>query len=280
MTKRNLIRFIIIFNLLRNKQTSNLSFLTSRNSLVKSLSKFSILSNSSLLNAIKIRKIAKENSGSWLPTVGATIAFVGCDGAGKSPIVKDINKWLSWKLSVKQFYMGKPKTNNNIVRIIHIISKILKKLRFKVIANEILNYRWVIVAKERYNIYLRSLKFKKQGNIVLFDRYSLKEFWDMKLPMDGPRLADNKYFGKKEKEYYQKIQKPDYLFILKVTEQQSIARKPEHKSLANIEMLKMKTEAIDNFIINNKAKNVFIINTTKPQDKVVLEIKNKIWSLI
>ena len=37
---------------------------------------------------------------------GCIIAFIGCDGSGKSTVSREILKWLNWKNDVEYFYMG------------------------------------------------------------------------------------------------------------------------------------------------------------------------------
>ena len=37
---------------------------------------------------------------------GVLIAFLGQDGAGKSTVTAEVNKWLRWKLDVRKYYMG------------------------------------------------------------------------------------------------------------------------------------------------------------------------------
>ena len=41
---------------------------------------------------------------------GKTFSFVGADGSGKSTLVGDIERWLSWRLSIVTYYHGIPKT--------------------------------------------------------------------------------------------------------------------------------------------------------------------------
>ena len=40
------------------------------------------------------------------PIGGVVIAFVGCDGAGKSTVLAEISRWLGWKLDVYSIYFG------------------------------------------------------------------------------------------------------------------------------------------------------------------------------
>jgi len=68
-----------------------------------------------------------------LESGGLVIAFIGVDGSGKSTLVNEVNQWLSWKLDVKQVYMGIPKSID--VRILKFITNKMKSLHRKIINN-------------------------------------------------------------------------------------------------------------------------------------------------
>ena len=272
----------IIKLILKNykNQFSYYCFFILKKNLLATLNNYTLLIPSEKKKQTRIRKLASRNSITSFASGGLSIGFIGCDGSGKSSTVFAINRWLHWKYSVKTFYMGKPKINTIQSRVLNLSIRYSKKLQLTPLTNYQTDYKQLLIAKQRLKTYQKAKRFQNKCYTVLFDRYPLKEFWSMKIPMDGPRLDVNTKLREKEEFYYQQIPKPDFLFVLKVTEEQSIARKPQHISLGNKEMLKNKIEAVDRFINNNEAKNIIIIDTIKPQAEVILEIKNKIWNLL
>jgi len=273
--------FYQIFRALKNNQTNKIYFLYSKNKLTKSLSEYKILSKKQNIQTKKLRKCAKINSGSWLNTIGTTIAFVGCDGAGKSTIVNEINKWLSWKISVKQIYMGRPKKYPNRIKIFAKINNTLKYLGYKGLINVLEEQRFLYHANERRMNYFNSLKFKQSGKIVIFDRYPLKEFWSMNEPMDGPRILSNSNNSNKEKNIYSAIKEPDLLFLLNVEIEESLRRKKTQGIKEDRIIIERKYNAIQKVIMQKSNQdNVCVIDAMRPYNEVLLEIKRKIWKTI
>jgi len=270
-----------VYELLSVGKIREFKFFKYKSFLIKSFSHFKILSNKKSLSLMKVRKKARLNSGSWLSTIGTSIAFIGCDGAGKSSIVKDIDKWLSWKLSVKNIYMGKPKKTVLSVKIWGKLSNILKKVGLLRIGNYFFEKIYITNAGKRRDNYRISQSLIKSGNIIIFDRYPLKEFWDMTEPMDGPRILKKNQNQKKELELYSAIESPDFLFILNVEVAESLKRKRNQGINENRTQIEKKYNAIQNLIYKKQNEsNVFIINTMQDYDNVLLDIKRKIWALV
>jgi len=117
------------------------------------------------------------------------------------------------------------------------------------------------------------------GKVVLFDRYPMSEFKNMKEPMDGPRIKRENYWQKRELHYYTNIKNPDYIFILKVTKKNAIQRKKEHDSLQKEEMIQSKIEAINN-LPNDLNNNWLFIDSNCDQKETLNRIKKIIWDVI
>ncbi len=139
--------------------------------------------------------------------------------------------------------------------------------------------RLIYSAHIRYKTFSKAKNLANQGYVVLFDRYPLKDFWNMKFPMDGPRIKTDNFMGRLEKKYYTKISVPDYLYILRVDENESIQRKPEHASPINRAMLKTKIQVIKEFSENCKSDH-FVIDTNKDQGEVILDVKRNLWGIV
>jgi thymidylate kinase len=120
---------------------------------------------------------------------------------------------------------------------------------------------------------------KNQGRIVIFDRFPLKEFWDMNEPMDGPRIQNSCRWAKTERTFYHNLKYPDYIFILQVNEEESINRKKEHLNAKKRHLIKEKIKAVDK-LVKTKSDRLIIMDTLKGQEQTLLEIKRKLWELL
>jgi len=259
----------------------NFSFFTIlklRRNFFRGLKSYKIFSGSEEEIELNRRKLASKKSGSWLRTGGRTIAFVGADGSGKSTTVAEIQKWLGWKLSVETFYMGLPK-KKPFFRLLSIFSAVLNKLKLIKIKLYIDNERWLYAARFRFLNYKAGSKLSKNNKIILFDRFPLKEFWTMNEPMDGPRILAKTPQAEKERNYYHRIGKPDYLIILDVSPEESIRRKKTQQIFQPEKSVNEKIRAVNKLISSNRS-NVILINTEIGREQSLLLIKNKIWEIL
>jgi len=264
--------------LFANHQINSFSFFVNRFRIIESLSDYSIHSKKELRLAETVRKLALTNSRSYFSSVGMRIAFVGCDGSGKSSIADDIRKWLAWKLSVEAIYMGMQKKKVSRRKLYNILNRVILHTVF---ASKYREYIHLTNAKAREANYRKSRKFARSGAIVLFDRYPFKEFWDMEQPMDGPRIRKNSKKKKYERSLYSKIGQPDLVFVLNVSIENSMARKSNQGISQNETLIKSKVKAIQRLISEKSDNSKYIcIDANKPYDEVILKIKKSIWERI
>jgi hypothetical protein len=222
-----------------------------------------------------IRKFFKESLFTVTGT-GKTFSVVGADGSGKSTLIEDLEKWLSWRLSVVTYYHGIPKTV--LKNFIPFIIRQLNKLRLGVISLLIEGLYMIYLAKRRYEISLLSKKDNLAGKIVLTDRFPLKEFNKMLEPMDGPQLFKNtsivnSFFSKIELNYYDKVMYPDRIFIL----QADINELRKRKKDLPFDYHKMKADAVNT--VEADTHN-FLVDANRPYSDVLLDLKKNIWKLI
>jgi thymidylate kinase len=246
--------------------------------IIRTLKPFQLFSKRALKSELKIKRLASRNARNWLSSGGVSVAFVGVDGSGKSSTVSHIGKWLGWKLSVKTAYMGLPK-NDNLIEMLDVFTNITNKLKLPFLKEHITLFKWVLVARLRHKIYRNSEMLKNQGRIVIFDRFPLKEFWDMNEPMDGPRIQNSCRWAKTERTFYHNLKYPDYIFILQVNEEESINRKKEHLNAKKRHLIKEKIKAVDK-LVKTKSDRLIIMDTLKGQEQTLLEIKRKLWELL
>jgi thymidylate kinase len=242
------------------------------------LKPYQLSSKPELQLELKKRKRAAHNSRSWITPGGVSFAFVGADGSGKSTTVSHIQKWLGWKLSIQSFYMGLPK-DNPVWKFLGYLTRICIILRLGSLKKLLDIYRALFAAKLRNKCFQHSEKLRNQGNIILFDRFPLKQFWFMDEPIDGPRLKNFRHWKEKELKFYEAIKEPDHIFVLKVGVAESIERKVEHQKREKLTLIQKKVAAVDKLIqaYNNR---FVVIDTSIGQERSLLELKRNIWELL
>ena len=85
---------------------------------------------------------------------GKIISLVGADGAGKSTLIADIEKWLSWKLDVVRYYYGIPKTFQ--VKLLSLFIRGFSKFRLYGPADIVESFLWLYVARKRVGVFTSS----------------------------------------------------------------------------------------------------------------------------
>ncbi|MBI5030567.1 MAG: hypothetical protein HZB51_08565 [Chloroflexi bacterium] len=226
---------------------------------------------------------------------GLGIAFIGADGAGKSTCVKEIIKWLNWRVNVHKFYMGTthPSTVTKMVRAIlglgqkvHAGTKRILGIKNPItraangFENLLTDFSFVAEAHDRYDRYEKGQRKIAQGAVVIYDRYPLKAAMIDGRPMDGPRIRakgnpSNKLsanLAQREENLYRKIRPPDRMVVLRVSPEVSQARKPEHRR----ERIEAKARALDG--LDSSDTKVLMVDAEQPLEQVLLQVKTAIWS--
>jgi thymidylate kinase len=239
-----------------------------------------------------------------ITTGGMLIALIGADGSGKSTIVHELRRWLSWKLDVHTCYMGTSQRLSLPSRIAKSTSQIVAWLGDKCSAisgekNSVsrvlerihLWTRYLVhlsIAVMRYNRHRASRRKAAQGSIVISDRYPLEGFSrvtdNSRHPQDGPRISwmcrDAKakgpvaYLARKENQLYGKIQPPDYVIVLHVCSETSLQRKPE----IDQQIIQAKIQAIEK--LERDGLRVIDIDANQPLEEVLPQIKSALWRIL
>jgi thymidylate kinase len=246
------------------------------------------------------------SSGLKLPQGGLTIAMLGADGAGKSTLSTEISKWLSWKLDVRNFYLGSKQPSwmsrslyyaFRIFRRSHsIASKIFSDRNFVSrvlleIRDDFLYLHHLINGRDRYQRYEQGARLATEGCVVIFDRFPVSTF-DQATNyhlLDGPRIqaltADQetniaRRFSKSEQSLYDQFEAPDALVFLHVSPEISIRRKPDHQEA----LIRIKSESITRIAQRAEweygSKRCIQIDANLPYDQVLSQLKQEIWKLL
>lgn len=200
---------------------------------------------------------------------GKVFALVGADGSGKSTIARDLEAWLSWKIKVRRIYYGIPKTA--FVQFCFWVAELFEKLRLNQPAKKLHELLWVYIARKRYVNSVQAHRFALQGEVVISDRFPLKDFHAMTKPMDGPRLSgSDSRLARSESGLYHQMVYPHCIFVLSVDIDELRKRKTDLPFDAHI----LKAEAVNSI---TKRDGLVIVDANRRYEEVLLEIKRIIW---
>lgn len=228
---------------------------------------------------------------------GRMIAVIGCDGAGKSTITNEIEKWLSWKIDTHKIYLGsgdgpvgftvklmnifanlyyrKRKQSNNEFDV---VKEEQKKSNNSKIRNIVASIYLTKLAKQRYKRILQGNQYNSNGAVVLTDRFPQSQFEKI---YDGPGIdlsrANTKISNNnrsKEREIYRKIEdnQPEIMIKLIIPADIAYQRKPDH----DFNMIKRKVNITEKLKFNGS--NVYRVDASQPLTKVLLEVKKIVWN--
>ncbi|HLF43224.1 MAG TPA: hypothetical protein VJA46_06830 [Acidimicrobiia bacterium] len=206
------------------------------------------------------------------------VAAVGADGAGKSRLTKDLERWLGWKLTVRHVYFGQPKTGV-LFKLLNkpgSMARAQKKASGPLagIARLTDSLKWVILANQRRRLATDARKRAQSGEVVIAERYPLPEFRSMTAPMDGPRLQDaSGTMARRELRAYDTIETPDLVLVL----QTDLGTLRDRKLDLTIEEHTAKVEAVRHL---TPGPGRAIIDAGPPYERVLLEAKTAIWKAI
>lgn len=230
------------------------------------------------------------------PNGGNVIAFLGCDGAGKSTTLAFVKKELNKKLDVCTVYFGSGDGNSSLLRkpmkmvakkvggkgVGHAVEKEYaekKKVSLKSRCYSFAKIIWAVtLANEKKTKIRQQTKARNNGLIVLTDRYPQTLYPGCS---DGPLLS--KYEGKGlmgkiaawEHRVYASaaMNPPDLTVKLIVPTEVAIERKPE-----------MTAEEIDtkkSIVMGlNLSNNTLVVDTSRPFEETRAEIMEAIWSIL
>lgn len=229
-----------------------------------------------------------------MPQGGCVVAFLGCDGAGKSTTIKKVKKEFSKKIDVSCFYLGSGDGSSSLLRLpMRFVAKRVggrgvgqkmespgSKKSFKRGLYRLCKIVWAVaLAKEKAKKLKRIAKARNKGMLVLCDRYPQAV---LSGHGDGPLL--DRYREKPgfmgqiaewERSIYRSSEKnpPDLLVKLMVPTDVAICRKPE-MTASEIEQKKSIVQRID------FGGNTVVVWTDCNPEISFVEVMNAVWESI
>ena len=227
---------------------------------------------------------------------GIRIAMLGADGAGKSTVIAELHKFLSWRLTVHTYYMGsqQPSFRTRLIGWVYRMSSYIyracrvlvgeKNARFLLGLPRFFHGQHLIaIARDRYNRDIAGRRRAAQGDVVIYDRYPIPAVRMGSRFMDGPRIASTypeamgpvlTRLSESEQRIYQQIRPPDHLLVLHVSPAVSSQRKPDHKR----EMIETKYQALR--CMERSGLCLTEIDADQPLHQVLLQVKTIVWDLL
>ena len=224
--------------------------------------------------------------------VGATIAIVGGDGAGKSTAVAGTAAWLAGPLRVRRLHLGKPRPS--------VLTLAVKGPMYLARSAGALESAWasvdprtatpeefpgnawalwhLLTGRDRLRDYKKARREADTGGLVVTDRWPLKQI----TLMDGPRttwtLRTPERFGRltlriarAEQRVYDQIAPPDVLVVLRLDPEVAVARRSDEPSgyvrARNTEVRHADWAGTD----------AVVVDATLPRDEVLDAVRRAVW---
>lgn len=236
-------------------------------------------------------------------TGGLIVALLGADGSGKSTQVKQLVKWLGWKLDVGYVYFGSGDGPATLPRrLLQLLGKAwysfrvkrdntrnevnmddqksdLQKERSGILRKIYQGLLAVALAREKCLRIANAVRARNKGMIVVCDRFPQNQFPGYN---DGPQLEawldfsrPWSFMAKIEQKLYRQLSSvsPDIVFKLHVVPETAVMRKPD----TPLYMVEKKIAAIRTLTFHPYSK-VVDVDAEQPLQMVELEIRKVIWN--
>lgn len=226
---------------------------------------------------------------------GLIVVLLGVDGAGKSTIIKNIIKWLTWKIDVQHIYFGSGDGSSSLLRVpLKLVAQIRRKIKGNVINKEKKDYEkkkdklifrfakslWALtLALEKKKKLKKMWKARNNGMVVLCDRFPQTQFYGFN---DGPLLRDwvnskssiKRKLSRWEYNVYQLVEELSPDIIIKLTIPLSLAA--SRKKDTPLYKLNEKKNVVDKLTFID-VKRVYTVDSSGSIEETSLKVRKIIW---
>ncbi|MGH7515385.1 MAG: hypothetical protein ACREOQ_20975 [Gemmatimonadales bacterium] len=232
-----------------------------------------------------------------LPQGGAVVVVVGADGSGKSTVVRELTRWLSNNLDATSMYLGSGQGPVSMPRqALQRAAAVFKRVRPSAKASAPYRRRgeglsrlrtagellWVAsLAVERRRRAAAVRRARNRGTIVLCDRFPQSQT----AGNDGPWLGHwldhsgwaRRTVARQELASLRCVERlrPDLVIKLAVTREVAALRKPETAP----HLLDTRLQVLEQLRFDPESR-VVELDATRPLERVLLEAKREIWSML
>jgi len=241
------------------------------------------------------------------PTAGGlTVALLGADGSGKSTMTGALERWLTWKLDVRVYYMGSTAPSRG-TRTLTLAFRALRRAHRtlsrdgwlgSILARPIgslrdmaLALQFLTTGRDRVRRHRAGQRDALAGRVVIFDRFPLEALSsdNRHRTLDGPRMSRQfgaamspmkRVLARAEEKMYRGFGVPEYLIVLDVRPEIAVDRKPDHafdlleaKSRAAVELAALAERS-------SEPVSVIRVDANRSLDDVLLEIKRRLWDVL
>jgi thymidylate kinase len=251
----------------------------------------------------RVRARARATAaGLRLGSGGLAIALVGADGSGKSTLADELEAWLGWKLDVRRYYLGS-KAPSGATRGSYLVFRALRRGHRSISStlgrtswpasgiaaarDTALAFHHLSTARDRRRRYRQGRRDAAAGRIVVFDRFPLEAVSGSPAHrlLDGPKIRQmpgsrgpvRSALAALEERIYRGFGPPDLLFVLLVSPEVALARKPDHRADVVRAKTQVAAEVAELASANGQAGGIVPVDADRPLEHVLLEIQRRIW---
>lgn len=236
---------------------------------------------------------------------GRSLALIGADGAGKSTMCRQLLSWLSWKLDARVYYLGS-KAPSRRSRLLYMLFRMARRSHTELsrslgsanhlcravaaVRQGLLYGHCLSIGLDRYGRYMAGSRLARAGSVVIFDRYPLEALSDRTEHrlLDGPQipLLDGDdgplhlALAGVERWLYRRMRPPEHLFVLDVSPDVALQRKPDHRR----EQVQAKSRALRTLkgVVGPHAGafELVYLSADQPLEEVLAGLKAHIWRVI
>ncbi len=233
---------------------------------------------------------------------GAIIAFVGSEATGKSTLIAEMRDWLGEHFSVEQIHTGKPKSTLLSLlpnMFVPTIRRLLPRQRSTRIENENavkkhtenvqagyplpFVLRSTLLAYDRRSLLNQASRKASNGTIVLSDRYPSAVCGAPDSPQlsslsnSSNRLSIRRWLALQETKWYQGVPSPDLVVYLSAPLEVTLLRNATRGKKEPEDYVRQRHARSTQLEFENTS--VYEINTQKPIDQTILEVKEAVWNI-
>jgi thymidylate kinase len=235
---------------------------------------------------------------------GVLVAFLGCDGSGKSSLAENVTRWLSWKIDAMPIYFGSGDGPSSLLRWpLKVTLAMLQKVgmlrrqpgeksggdnnringgkNFSISLRLALKVPWALVLSlEKRSKLRRATRARNRGMIVICDRYPQNQVMGFG---DGPLLSHwynhpwkiKRILAQWEAMPYRmaELYPPDLVIKLHVTPEIALQRKAD----VDVKEYKKRVAAVKQLRYSSFTRLVEI-DANQVFDEVLLQVKHSLWN--